>query len=540
MAFSTRKHKCTRDEIVQKIVESGAITLRDVDNGEKAFVFSSGNRGPCYIMIKDLVGQPHVFNFLVTQLANKIKSMEIKIDFINGNVTGGVPCGFALSQKLTRGLVQTPFVYLRGSRKKGGHNELITGIRGGNNPRIKSGDTALIVEELVNYGETTINAAEIFRERGYTVTHAATILSYDHEGTRRRLKENNLTLISLITLPELLMRAKKLKLFSDSAIESCQKYLEDPVGWQLKRGMVIPENSVKDAKGKNMISMNESQALWMGAPQIKTDTMKYYYSREKMLYIAMDFPAEVLLDKIKEIGGYVSLCRGNGVDIGFKINLDAVISDSVNFYTDVLGLIDEYQIPVFVDLKMWNGLRTMSSIVKTLVKYKVSVINVYGHIGKKYLTDLAKITKGTDTELFVLTVLTHYDEDYVKELYGKSISGIIRTISKWASDAGADGLILPSTYLNVVKDCPLLKMCPGIRPDYYYSSNNLVSSKQGFEDYFKDQNANNQVQISTPTKALKAGANYLVIGRPITRSKDMEAALKRIVMEMNLSIDSKM
>src|SRR3989338_6291016 len=150
------------EEIATKIIESGQVQIRDVDRGEKPFDYTSGNRGPGYLQIKGLVGQPDTFVFLIRQLAHKV-IREAKFDFVNGNVTGGAIPGWELSRQVSDILGETiPNTYLRGSKKEGGFGELITGIQ--NNPLIKEGMVALVVEELVNYAETTTNAAEVFRD----------------------------------------------------------------------------------------------------------------------------------------------------------------------------------------------------------------------------------------------------------------------------------------------------------------------------------------------------------------------------------------
>ena len=60
------------EEIGIKIINSGAFELKDVDNGEDPFVYSTGNRGPGYVIIKGLVGQPDVFKYLMKILAHKV------------------------------------------------------------------------------------------------------------------------------------------------------------------------------------------------------------------------------------------------------------------------------------------------------------------------------------------------------------------------------------------------------------------------------------------------------------------------------------
>lgn len=287
--------KSPLEEVAKKIIDSGAVEIRDVDGGQEPFVYTTGNRGPGYLMIKGLVGQPDVLKFLTGQLAHKVVD-KAEFDFIEGNATGGMIPGWQLRNDVSKLLgKEVPFCYLRGSRKEGGHGELITGNR--NNPLIEQGMRALVVEELVNYAGTTGNAAVEFREAGYPVSHAACILSYDHSGSNARLKEKDVTLVSLITLPQLLDISEADKLIPQNSIQSYRDFLEDPLIWQLSRGLVvpggipkvgevegsiIPKDSAKEAleRGHNMKELNQQEALTRGAPSGKLEEGIVYWAKE--------------------------------------------------------------------------------------------------------------------------------------------------------------------------------------------------------------------------------------------------------------------
>lgn len=265
------------------IFEARAIEIRDVDNGEEPFVYSSGNRGPGYIMIKGMVGQPSKFRYLIRKLAEKVariqRSGNYHLDFVEGNVTGGVVPGWQLAAELSDIYQrELPYCYLRAARKRGGHNELITGNH--QNPKIKNGMTCMVVEELVNYGQTTSNAVEIFRETGYKVDYAACVLNYDHQETREKLEALGVQLIQLITLEELCDCALELGLMNQGQYDSYKAFLTDPVEWQLSRGMTIPECSVEKAesKGYKMRKLEPEEAVALGSPKSKIDAygMVYY------------------------------------------------------------------------------------------------------------------------------------------------------------------------------------------------------------------------------------------------------------------------
>ena len=231
-------------------------------------------------MIKGLVGQPEVLKFLTRNLAHKVIK-EAEFDFIEGNATGGMIPLWQLRNDVSDILgKEIPFAYLRESRKEGGHKELITGDQ--NNHLINLGMKVLVGEELVNYAGTIGNATEIFRSAGYLVSHGACILSYDHPQSNARLKEKNVSLVSLITLPKILDVSESSRLFSQKSIESYRDFLKDPIKWQLSRNLVVPTDTAKKAieKGYSMRELNKDEALQKGAPAGKIKESVIYWTQD--------------------------------------------------------------------------------------------------------------------------------------------------------------------------------------------------------------------------------------------------------------------
>jgi len=230
------------------ILEAKVVDIRDVPlrvTNEKVdklplknqpFLYASGNWGPGYVMIKGLVGRKKIIKFLTQQLGRKIIEKTSRVDFVAGNVSGGVIPAWLLSEELETLFGRTvPFVYIRDTRKKGGQKELITGIA--NNPEIPAGANGLVVEELVNFAQTTCNGSDALRDAGYSVTHSATILFYDNSEAIKALKAHGIEMVYLFTLPELLMIAEKYQTHSQEAIDGYREFLKDPLGWQAKRGL---------------------------------------------------------------------------------------------------------------------------------------------------------------------------------------------------------------------------------------------------------------------------------------------------------------
>lgn len=240
------------DEVALMVLEAKAVEIREVPsivtNDEvdmlpverQPFLYASGNWGPGYVTIKNLVGRKKIIRALTRRLAELVAERVSRLDFVAGNVTGGVVPAWLISEELEIILGRTvPFVYIRESRKKGGLKELITGIS--NNPEILMDDGGLVVEELVNFAQTTCNGAEAIRNAGRIVTHAATILFYNNPEAIKSLREHGIEMVHLFTLPDLLVVAEKYQTHSQKAIDDYQEFLANPLGWQAARGLTPVE-----------------------------------------------------------------------------------------------------------------------------------------------------------------------------------------------------------------------------------------------------------------------------------------------------------
>lgn len=223
-------------EICRLILEAGAVDIRDVDAGEEPFEYSSGNFGPGYVNIKGLVGRQEVFKTLSEQLALRVIGSGVEFDFINGNATGGMIPGWQLKEDVQRFTGRhIPYTYARNTRKVGGHRDIITGIT--NNPEIPDGARALVVEELINFAQTSVNSALAIRELGHSADNVATILNYENPKAKDSLSENGVSVVQLTSLPTLLDVAVDHGFFSQHLVDGYREFLSDPQKWQSQRGI---------------------------------------------------------------------------------------------------------------------------------------------------------------------------------------------------------------------------------------------------------------------------------------------------------------
>jgi len=231
---------------------------------------------------------------------------------------------------------------------------------------------------------------------------------------------------------------------------------------------------------------------------------------DPFLFVGLDY------EEPDEVADFAEeLAQVDRDNFGLKLNLDFIVNSVLLGNIQPFERILSLKKPIFVDLKMWNGKRTMSSIVEKLVKRGVDYVNVYAQADEDFLRRVVETTEGTDTKILGLTVLTHYDDRYCQKIYGCSMREAVRRFADIAYSAGCHGIILPGTMLDEVQHLQMAKLVPAVRPDWY--------GKTG---------VNYQKQEVSVREAIEGGANLLVCSSPIRKSKNRREALIRTLDEM--------
>jgi len=227
------------------------------------------------------------------------------------------------------------------------------------------------------------------------------------------------------------------------------------------------------------------------------------------LFVALDDLDKKERDTL-EVAEQLSAVDGS---FGFKVNLDYLLKYGLEGSVSAVKRIQYFGRPIFADLKMWNGTRTMRSVIEILVANEIDYLNVYA-LADELLPGAIQATDGSKTKVLGLTVLTHFSEAYCQKHFRRTLRETVRHFAEVAIDKGCHGIILPGTALEVVKDLKTIKFVPGVRPKWY-----------------KDTRHEEEVE---PRIAVEQGADNLVCGSPIMKDPDKIGALKRILVEMRL------
>jgi len=222
------------------------------------------------------------------------------------------------------------------------------------------------------------------------------------------------------------------------------------------------------------------------------------------LIVALDVPkaedAHALVERLK---GHVGL---------FKLGSQAFTAAGPEL---VRHVVDQGE-RVFLDLKFHDIPNTVAGAVASAARLGVSLATIHGLGGRAMLEAAVGALPAMGTRLVAITILTSHDEETLAEIgLGDGMTGSVRRLALLAKEAGMDGVVASPHEVPLIREAcggDFLVVTPGIRP---------AGARIG-----------DQARAATPTAALAAGADYLVVGRPITEADDPAAAADRIVREM--------
>jgi orotidine-5'-phosphate decarboxylase len=226
---------------------------------------------------------------------------------------------------------------------------------------------------------------------------------------------------------------------------------------------------------------------------------------EDRLIVALDVPsiseARTLIEKLDGVVSFFKV----GLWLQFAAGFDGLIDDLINKNKKI-----------FLDAKMFDIGQTVKQGVTRAAERGVTFVTVHGD-GE--IMKAAVDGRGiSPLKIFAITVLTSTGEDGLRELgYLCGVEDLIRLRVKKAIECGCDGIIAaphdnPNRIREFAGDQRLLIATPGVR---------LAGSS-----------ADDHKRPGTPAEAIAAGADYLVIGRPIVRSNDPADAAARIIENM--------
>jgi len=173
--------------------------------------------------------------------------------------------------------------------------------------------------------------------------------------------------------------------------------------------------------------------------------------------------------------------------------------------------------PLFLDLKFHDIPNTVAGAIRAALPLNPAVLNVHASGGRVMMEAAAEAVAGADGTLLIgVTILTSLsDEDVAEVGYTGSAAESVVRLAKLAEASGLGGVVCSPREIEAIRAAcgPDFKLVvPGIRPTWSATGD--------------------QKRIMTPADAIRIGADYIVIGRPITGADDPIDAAKRIADEL--------
>jgi orotidine-5'-phosphate decarboxylase len=228
------------------------------------------------------------------------------------------------------------------------------------------------------------------------------------------------------------------------------------------------------------------------------------------LCIALDFPTSAqVLASARRLAGRVGW---------FKLGLEAFVAEGPSLISQVAAT----GAKVFLDLKFHDIPATVAGAVAAAARSGAAMVNVHAAGGRAMLeaareaADRAKLER-----LIAVTLLTSIDTKALADLpMAGHPEGIARRLARLAKECGLDGVVCSASDLPGIRDAcgpGFFTVVPGIRP--------------------AGTQLHDQKRVATPQAALSAGADLLVVGRPVTAAPDPDAALTQILAEIEAVTD---
>lgn len=188
-------------------------------NLQNPFTWASGWKSPIYCDNRTTLSYPKIRTFIRQQFAQLIRDEFGIPDVIAGVATGAIAQGALVAQEL--GL---PFVYVRSEPKSHGLTNLIEGV-------VESGQSVVVIEDLISTGGSSLKAVQALREVGCDVKGMAAIFTYEFPKAIESFKKANCRLMTLSNYSTLLLQAVDSKFIKESDLKHLSTWREAPEIW---------------------------------------------------------------------------------------------------------------------------------------------------------------------------------------------------------------------------------------------------------------------------------------------------------------------
>jgi orotidine-5'-phosphate decarboxylase len=220
------------------------------------------------------------------------------------------------------------------------------------------------------------------------------------------------------------------------------------------------------------------------------------------LIVALDLPsvadASAMVEKIGDAASF------------YKVGYQLTFAGGLPFARELI----ESGRKVFIDLKLHDIGNTVGKGVESIAKIGATFLTVHAY--PQTMKAAVEAARGSGLRILAVTVLTSYDNaDLATAGYKNGVSETVAMRARQARELGIDGLVCSAeeaTALRPIIGTDMVLVTPGIRP--------------------AGADVGDQKRVMTPARAIAAGADHLVVGRPIVGEKNPKEAAAAIVADI--------
>ena len=163
---------------------------------------------------------------------------------------------------------------------------------------------------------------------------------------------------------------------------------------------------------------------------------------------------------------------------------------------------------IFLDLKLHDIPNTVKKSIEGLISLPIDMMTIHTSGGLEMMKAAKKAVSVTNIKIFGVTALTSLSDEDTSTIFQRTASNQVKAMLDLAQEAQIDGVVCSPHELDlVIERKSLLSITPGIR---------------------LSESADDQSRVMTPKDAISKGADYIVIGRPITNAPNISDALQEI------------
>ncbi|MBM7578439.1 orotate phosphoribosyltransferase [Jeotgalibacillus terrae] len=181
-------------------------------NPDNPFTWASGIQSPIYCDNRLIMSYPEIRSFAADQLTELIKTNFSDAEIIAGTATAGIPHAAWVSERMN-----LPMNYVRSSAKKHGKTNQIEG-------KVIPGKKAVVIEDLISTGGSSLDAVKALEEEGIEVLGVAALFTYGFKKAQQQFKEAGVPYFTVTDFDTLIEQAKEMSYISEDQVTELAKW----------------------------------------------------------------------------------------------------------------------------------------------------------------------------------------------------------------------------------------------------------------------------------------------------------------------------